>query len=652
MAKNIMIDVKFNPVNQTELDSVLSKLENNFKLNLDTKAFTSSLNEMSKALDRLKSQLSQFDVLEKVDTSGVKSATANVKDLTTESEKMSSVMTKVNNSTGKVVQNITTYKNGIGATIKVVDSFNKSTGQLKSSITNINTSIEKVNKLKQTLNEKLDSSSVFRNLQNIDTSVIDNLRQKINSIKTDTSEKEINELKTAIKNLGSSDSQIVRLQSKILSMESTLSGLKGKFGDIVGGSSSVNQLKTFQSELSRLKQMLEQTLNGNTINKNALKSALDSASNASKNLSTAVESTAKSYQAVQKEVDSLQEKLNKSKNADILDKSKLADLQRQLNAVTKETDLNSESFKKLKSQIEGLGQAQGQVEQLKNSIAKLDNAIAKSQTSGNSLISQDSIDKAIQKSNELKRAMENVQRSGQAIAQGQFNTYLRDASTAMSNLTTSSMNFSRGLQNILSSMGIFVSSAMMFRAVWNELKEGVGYVKELDSAFRDISITTSLTKVQFNNITSQVQDMAKELGTSATAVMDVVKTYANASVNMSEVMEKIQPSIILSNISGMSTTEVTKAVQSATNAFKLLEKEGMSAEEATTRFGDTIVAVSQNMQYDFAEGVRELVSAISSAGSVAEVAGVSMESFASIVGAVIERTGKSGLTLWLTINSC
>lgn len=198
---------------------------------------------------------------------------------------------------------------------------------------------------------------------------------------------------------------------------------------------------------------------------------------------------------------------------------------------------------------------------------------------------------------------------------------------------------------IAQSLGIFVSAGEVLRGLWNEFKVGIEYVNQLDRDFFDIRATMDITAEGFSNVTTQVQAMGKELGIGADAVMEVVKTYANASTTMDEVIAKTKPSLMLSNITGMNTGEVTKAVNGVTNAFRLLEDSQGNAEEATMRLGDTLVSVSQNMNYDFADGVSELISGITESGNVAREAGMDIESYAAMLGAMIEATGKSGSEL-------
>ncbi|MGM9544646.1 MAG: phage tail tape measure protein [Romboutsia timonensis] len=143
-------------------------------------------------------------------------------------------------------------------------------------------------------------------------------------------------------------------------------------------------------------------------------------------------------------------------------------------------------------------------------------------------------------------------------------------------------------------------------------------------------------------MTSQVQSMAVEMGSSATEVMNVVKTYANAKDTMDSVLAKSKTAIALSNISGLDTTSTTKALNTVSNAFKMMAEDGSNAAEATEHIGDVLTSVSKNMQYDFGSGIQELVGAIQESGNVAQQAGISLERYSAMVGAVIEATGRSG----------
>ena len=83
--------------------------------------------------------------------------------------------------------------------------------------------IENLDKLKTKLNEKLTTAS---NNNLIDSSVIDKLKQKLESITTNTPEKEVRELQNTINNLSSADSGIVRLQNAITRLQERIANIR------------------------------------------------------------------------------------------------------------------------------------------------------------------------------------------------------------------------------------------------------------------------------------------------------------------------------------------------------------------------------------------------------------------------------------------
>ena len=121
-----------------------------------------------------------------------------------------------------------------------------------------------------------------------------------------------------------------------------------------------------------------------------------------------------------------------------------------------------------------------------------------------------------------------------------------------------------------------------------------------------------------------------------------MRIFSNEQTSTSEILEKTKPTAEFSNISGMDALTATKNMQDITNQFQLLKNEGVKASEVFSHVGDVMTAVSKNMVYDFSSGLQQLSSAISTAGSVAQMSGVSMEKFTAEIGALIEQTGMTG----------
>ena len=178
--------------------------------------------------------------------------------------------------------------------------------------------------------------------------------------------------------------------------------------------------------------------------------------------------------------------------------------------------------------------------------------------------------------------------------------------------------------------------SMMF--LWNEFKNGINLIKDLDSALTNINYTMNVSKTQLSDIGNSSIQMAKDLKTSAKNVLEAVTLYANAKETADSVLKKSETAIMLSNVTGMTGSQSAKMLQSVMNQFDLTQ-------EDLTYISDTIQSVSQNMAYDFSTGIQEISEGIERSGSVAKSAGLDLEQYASMLGLVIEKTGLGGDTI-------
>lgn len=139
-------------------------------------------------------------------------------------------------------------------------------------------------------------------------------------------------------------------------------------------------------------------------------------------------------------------------------------------------------------------------------------------------------------------------------------------------------------------------------------------VIELDDALTNISYTMDVTKTQLENIGNSSLETAINLKTSASNVLDAIKTYANATETAESILNKTKPTIMMSNVSGMDTQQTVDILQGTMEQFDL-------AEDKLMHISDVMQTVSANMPYDFAKGLRELSEGIQASGSVAKDAG-------------------------------
>lgn len=146
----------------------------------------------------------------------------------------------------------------------------------------------------------------------------------------------------------------------------------------------------------------------------------------------------------------------------------------------------------------------------------------------------------------------------------------------------------------MSSFSYWTSSTFLVMKAIQEIKKSVIFAKELDSALVNINYTMDVTSSQLENIGNKSIDMAKNLKTSAENVLGSVKLYANAKETADSILEKAQPAIMLSNVTGFSGEESAKYLQTIMNQFDLTQDHLMS-------ISDTIQGVSQSMAHDFSK---------------------------------------------------
>lgn len=199
-------------------------------------------------------------------------------------------------------------------------------------------------------------------------------------------------------------------------------------------------------------------------------------------------------------------------------------------------------------------------------------------------------------------------------------------------------SFFASLRKNLSFLSYWTSANYIFMTSIRKIKEMVGNVRELQEALVNINYTMELSGRQLKEIGESSLQMAKDLNTSASNVLSAVKLYANAKESAESILQKSQPAIMISNVTGMTGEKSAKMLQSIMNQFDMTQDDLME-------IADTIEMVSQNMAYDFASGIDEIANGIEQSGSVAKSAGLSLQEYVSMLGLVIEKTGQSGSTI-------
>lgn len=184
----------------------------------------------------------------------------------------------------------------------------------------------------------------------------------------------------------------------------------------------------------------------------------------------------------------------------------------------------------------------------------------------------------------------------------------------------------------------YIAGAEIQNQILAQVKQGISFVKEYDSALTNIGMTMQATQGQLQNLGKEAISTGQELGTSATDVIDAAKIYANANETTESVLQKSQATIKLKNASGQDINTVADQVQGVINQF-----DGMEGQE--TRIVNSLEKISAGLGIDFAKGIGIMSDATQTAGSVANEAGLSFEKYAASVGKISEMTRLEGSTI-------
>ncbi len=215
---------------------------------------------------------------------------------------------------------------------------------------------------------------------------------------------------------------------------------------------------------------------------------------------------------------------------------------------------------------------------------------------------------------------------------------IQKVETEQGKLSKFSNSLFASLKKGFSFFGYWTSFTYLMTSAVRGIKSMIGNVNELADSLTNISYTMDMTDSQLKKIGESSLQMAKDLHTSASNVLGAVKLYANAKETAQSILDKAQPAIMLSNVTGFNGETSAKYLQTIMNQFDLTQDDLMN-------ISDIIQSVSQNVAHDFSDGIIQINEGISTSGEVARAAGMNLADYASMIGLLVEKTGLAGSQL-------
>ena len=204
-------------------------------------------------------------------------------------------------------------------------------------------------------------------------------------------------------------------------------------------------------------------------------------------------------------------------------------------------------------------------------------------------------------------------------------------------------NMGTAVDALRGSMGMltrYFSGYMLINRFFTEFQEGLSVIRELDETLTTLRITlTNFTEDELSNLMEASKELAVELKTSFTDVMNVIKTVANETESMTTIMAKATPALMLSNLTGLGTDQTVEMIQGVTRQYaSQFEALGLTVEEQGMKVADSMVAVSRALGMDFATGVAGMAEGIEIMGALSNELGMTLEETISLMSATAEQT--------------
>lgn len=165
-------------------------------------------------------------------------------------------------------------------------------------------------------------------------------------------------------------------------------------------------------------------------------------------------------------------------------------------------------------------------------------------------------------------------------------------------------------------------------------------IKELDKSVTDLSVATNMSRKSTYDLLGQYNNMAKQLSSTTTHISSAADDYLRAGKSMGEANKLIQDSIMLSKLGQIDSGAATEDLLATMNGFN------MSVEEVNKAL-DSMVAIDMAA----ATSSGDIATALKYCASSADVAGVSFNKLAAMIGTVQDKTQQSAETVGTFMNT-
>lgn len=284
--------------------------------------------------------------------------------------------------------------------------------------------------------------------------------------------------------------------------------------------------------------------------------------------------------------------------------------------------------------------------ELNQEIAKQEDIIKELNSTDNRTDEQNKqLDKAIQKRKQLTQQINGhkgaqtkleKQLAATGLTQEEITRLLEAYGRAMQEAEKDGQKFKQGQEELANSkladtiqrqVNAYIGLGAIYRYTKSYIQDLVRTYKEFDQSLVAIAAVTGQTRDQMWANIGVYNKMAQSLGVTTQEVINASKLYYQQGLTTTSVLKLTEETVKLATIAELNSADATEYLTTAMNGFKL------SAEESTR-----VTDVWANLAAKTASDVDELAIAISKVASLAENAGMEIETASAFLNQMIETT--------------
>jgi TP901 family phage tail tape measure protein len=159
----------------------------------------------------------------------------------------------------------------------------------------------------------------------------------------------------------------------------------------------------------------------------------------------------------------------------------------------------------------------------------------------------------------------------------------------------------------------YMSGMAMLNRLSQEIKRGIQYIREIDSALTELKKVTDETEETYDKFLDTAAKTGARLGSTISAVTEATATFAKLGYSMEQATEMAEAAIVYKNVGDniASTEDAADSIISTMKGFKLEATESMEIVDRFNEVGNRFAITSQGI----GEALRLSASALSEGGN-------------------------------------